>query len=204
MSNTSQEIAITVPNSIYESKNLIENRYVTNGNIWTVDETIFNDTTMLFVVIDLKTRAILGYILSEDCKQEELIIELYEKILSEYKFESLPCLVHSDTEKAFHSKKVRQFLGEKNIYVSVTEGKKNQNQVSEAVNNQIKYLVASVLLEKTNSTGYRNFLKTLNESLKSIKPKEQRCRSKEFRKALFKSKFFNQQKMETIKKLTFK
>ena len=51
MSNTSQEIAITVPNSIYESKNLIENRYVTNGNIWTVDETIFNDTCGNFIQI---------------------------------------------------------------------------------------------------------------------------------------------------------
>lgn len=49
---------------------------MTDGNIWTVDETIFNEESAVFLVISLKTRAILGYIQSQSCKNEDLIIEL--------------------------------------------------------------------------------------------------------------------------------
>jgi hypothetical protein len=50
---------IKKPKNFYINTNLLENRYVTDGNVWTVDETIFNDETKLFLVVSLKTRAIL-------------------------------------------------------------------------------------------------------------------------------------------------
>lgn len=42
-----------------------------------------------------------------------------------------PVFIHSNSEPAFNSKKVRTFLQENNIEVSITLGDKNQNQVSE-------------------------------------------------------------------------
>ena len=32
--------------------NSIRNRYVTDGNIWTIDETIFNKNTKLFLIVN--------------------------------------------------------------------------------------------------------------------------------------------------------
>ena len=54
----------------------LKNRYVTDGNIWTIDKTILNVNTKLFMFINLKTRAILGYILHQNILNEKLIIGL--------------------------------------------------------------------------------------------------------------------------------
>ena len=32
--------------------NILKNRYVTDGNIWTIDETIFNKNTKLFLIVN--------------------------------------------------------------------------------------------------------------------------------------------------------
>lgn len=37
--------------------NILENRYVTDGNIWAIEETIFNPDTKLSMIINLKTKA---------------------------------------------------------------------------------------------------------------------------------------------------
>ena len=100
--------------------NILNNRYVTDGNIWTVDETIFHAKTMLFLVVNLKTRAIIGYILHSDCKNKDLIIKLYEKILEQKDIGQEPIFIHSDLEPAFISDKVRTFLHENNIEMSST------------------------------------------------------------------------------------
>lgn len=57
--------------------NKLQNRYVTDGSIWTIDETIFNNNIKLFMLVHLKIRAILGYILHQDSLNDEIIIELY-------------------------------------------------------------------------------------------------------------------------------
>lgn len=75
----------------------INNRYVTDGNIWTVDETLFNDEVFVFLVINIKTRAILGYILSYKKIYGYYIFELYKLILDNYPFkDQSPLIVHSD------------------------------------------------------------------------------------------------------------
>lgn len=43
--------------------NKLQNRYVTDGKIWTVDETLGSEKISLFLLTNLKTRTILGYIL---------------------------------------------------------------------------------------------------------------------------------------------
>lgn len=195
---------IEKPDGFFIKVNLLENRYVTDGVIWAVDETIFNAETKLFIVVSLKTRAILGYIQSANCKCEELIIELYKKILDEYKFASKPSIVHSDMEQAYHSNAVREFLKSHGTYISLTEGKKNQNQVSESINNRIKYLVTERMIEDTNSVAYRAFRKTLPDSLRSIRKKSQKCQDVDYRKHLFDSRFFKNKRKEVIEEAILK
>jgi integrase len=195
---------IEKPDDFYIETNLLDNRYVTDGNIWTVDETIFNEETKLFLVVSLKTRAILGYMQGKNCQNEDLIIELYKQILEEYEFSGPPCVIHSDMEHAYHSKKVRKFLGDHNVHVSITKGIKYQNQVSEAVNSRIKYLVAQIMLEDANSWSYRKFKQSLPEDLKPIRLKIDRCRSKEYKKHLFKSVWFKSQQHEVIQQAIIK
>ena len=74
--------------------NILKNRYLTDGNIWTIDETIFNIDTKLFMIINLKTRAILGYILHQNILNEELIIELYQELFNQYNFDFLNFIFH--------------------------------------------------------------------------------------------------------------
>lgn len=195
---------IEKPDNFYIETNLLDNRYVTNGNIWTVDETSFNEETKLFLVVSLKTRAILGYIQGGNCQNEYMIIELYKRILDEYEFSGPPCVIHSDMEPAFHSKNIREFLGEHNVHVSITKGVKYQNQVSEAVNSRIKYLVAEIMLEDANSWSYRKFKQSLPEDLKPIRLKIDRCRSKEYKKHLFQSEWFKSQQHEVIQQAIIK
>jgi len=186
------------PRDYFIKTNLLENRYVTDGCIWTVDETIFNDNTKVFLIVSLKTRAILGMIQSENRVNEDLIIELYKKILKEYHFQHTPCFIHSDMEETYHSAKVQLFLEEHKIFVSVTEGKKNQNQLSESINNRIKYLVTQLLIDDPNAKGYRQFYATLPDNLKLIQKTVTKCQDKQFRDFLFKSNFFKSNRQTII------
>lgn len=195
---------IEKPDNFYIETNLLDNRYVTDGNIWTVDETIFNEETKLFLVVSLKTRAILGYMQGKNCQNEDLIIELYKQILEDYEFSGSPCIIHSDMEHSYHSKKVRKFLGDHNVYVSITKGAKRQNQLSEAINSRIKYLVAEVLIEDSNSKIYRYFKQSLPEKLQLLRSKTDRCRNKEYRNYLFKSNLFKSQQHDAIQKAIIK
>lgn len=75
---------------------------------------------MLVLVVNLKTRAIIGYIFDSDCKNEDLIIEFYQKILEQYDRRQKPIFIHFDLEPAFISDKVCNFLKENNIDISST------------------------------------------------------------------------------------
>jgi len=113
--------------------NRLQNRYVTDGNIWTVDETLFSDKYSLFFVVNLKTRTILGYILGQQRANDIYIIELYSKILENYNFEQNPTIVHSDLAPEYSSPKVKRFFEENRIKLSLSSGQKHQNQVSESI-----------------------------------------------------------------------
>ena len=68
-------------NPIFKT-NILKNRYLTDGNIWTIDETIFNKNTKLFLIVNIKTRVIVGYSIYKNYLTEEILIELYEEIFS--------------------------------------------------------------------------------------------------------------------------
>ena len=100
--------------------NKLNNRYVTDGNIWTVDETIFNDEVFVFLVINIKTRAILGFVLSHKKIYGDYIFELYKLILDNYLFkDQSPFLVHSDKENEYFTPRILKLFKEENIQLSV-------------------------------------------------------------------------------------
>ena len=175
--------------------NVLKNRYVTDGNIWTVDETIFNLDTKLFMVINLKTRAILGSILHQSVLNEELIIELYQDLFNQYNGDK-PLAIHADMEPAFSSDLVRKFLKREGVELSSTLGVKNQNQVSESINERIKALVTLELVKK-DSKLLRNWRKNIPSNLKSMS-NIRKSKNKEFRKLLFISEYFQRKRFEVI------
>lgn len=175
--------------------NILENRYITDSNIWTIDETIFNSTTKSFMFVNLKTRAILGYILHQEVLNEEIILKLYNKLLDRYN-ENKPIVIHSDMEPSFSSEKVVNFLKEEGIKKSTTLGSKNQNQVSEAINERIKALVRLDLVKK-DSKALRNWRKNVPSNLKLLS-NINKSRNKEFRRLLFESAFFQNKRLEAI------
>lgn len=155
---------MTENEKIFLQVNILKNRYLTDCNIWTIDETIFNIDTKLFMIINLKTRAILGYILHKSILNEELIIELYQKLFNQY---NNPIVIHSDMEPAFSSTLVRNFLKKEGVGISSTTGAKNQNQVSESINERIKALVTLELVKK-DSKSLRDWRKNVPSDLKGM------------------------------------
>ena len=180
----------------------LENRYVTDGNIWTVDTTIFNDNTHLFMVVNLKTRTIVGYILNNESVNDDYVIELYEKICAKYESnQGNPIIIHSDAEPAFSSEKIIKFLKPKNITISTTAGKTKRNQVSESTNHQVKSLVALELLREDTS-ALKNWRKLLPPKYKALSRKR-RAQTKGFRDLLFKSDLFLNRRYESIIKAIY-
>jgi hypothetical protein len=53
---------LIINNELIFQLNKLKNRYVTDGNRWTVDDTIFNSDTKLFLLVSLKLRGILCFI----------------------------------------------------------------------------------------------------------------------------------------------
>lgn len=72
---------------------------------------------------------------------------MYHQILSPYK-KNNPIIIPSDNELVFSSENLIKFLDSKEIKVSLTLGNKNQNQLSEAINDRIKTLVTINLITK--------------------------------------------------------
>lgn len=179
----------------YKTENILKNRYITDGNIWTIDETIFNKDTKLFLIVNIKTRAIVGYSIYKNHLTEEILIELYEEIFSNNAL-SNPIIIHSDNEPIFKSQSLLDFLSSKQVEVSFTLANKNQNQVSESINERIKTLVTKKLITQDNKL-LRNWRKTLPNKYKYLKITV-KSRNVEFPKLLFNSEFFEQNKIKAI------
>jgi hypothetical protein len=180
--------------------NRLQNRYVTDANIWTVDETFFTENIWLFLVINLKTRAILGYILSHKPVTGNDIVELYSKILENYNADQRPLIVHSDLAPSgeYSSPAVTKFLKEigHRIEISFAVGDQHQNQVSESVNDKIRALTILEILSK-NNTGLRALVKTQPAHFKG-KSNTSKSQSKEYREWFFESHFFQTKAYEAI------
>ena len=171
--------------------NIIKNRYVTDGNIWTIDETMFNKNTKLFLIVNIKTRAIVGYSIYKNYLTEEILMELYEEIFLNNSTNN-PIVIHSDNQPIFNSQPLLDFLSSKKVKVSFTLT--NKNQVSESINERIKTLVTKKLITQDNQ-ALRNWRKTIPNKYKYLKIVE-KSRNVEFRKLLFNSEFLEQNKIK--------
>ena len=107
-----------------------------------------------------------------------------------------PIIIHSDNEPIFSSQTILDLLSSKEIKVSYTLANKNQNQVSEGVNERIKTLVTKMLITQNNKS-LRNWRKTVPNKYKHLRIYN-KSRNAEFRKLLFKSDFFEQNKIKAI------
>lgn len=137
----------------------------TSQQIWTINETIFNIDTKLFLVINLKTKIIVGYIIYKKPLNEDILIELYDQIFKHYKNNN-PIIIHSDNEPVFSSNNLVEFLASKKIKISFTRSNKNQNQVSESINERIKTLVTINLIIK-DTKALRYWHKTVPNKFKN-------------------------------------
>lgn len=178
--------------------NILQNRYVTDGNIWTVDETFFSKEISLFIVLNLKTKAILGYIIGHQPVTDNYIIELYSSILDNYNECQNPIIVHSDLAPEYTSPKVQEFCKKHNIELSVSSGDKHQNQVSESINDKIKALTILELINK-DTRGLRALIKAQPSAFKGIS-KTHKSRSKEYRNWFFQNHYFQSQAFQAIEK----
>lgn len=120
---------------------------------------------------------------------------MYEEIFSNNAL-SNPIIIHSDNEPIFKSQSLLDFLSSKQVEVSFTLANKNQNQVSESINERIKTLVTKKLITQDNKL-LRNWRKTLPNKYKYLKITV-KSRNVEFPKLLFNSEFFEQNKIKAI------
>jgi integrase len=176
--------------------NKLQNRYVTDGNIWTVDETFFSEKISLFLVINLKTRAILGYVLGHQVVTDHYVAELYKTILDNYHVGQSPLIIHSDLKTEYTGPEVKKVFAEENIEVSSAIGDRHQNQVSETINDKIKALVVLELFIK-ETRGLKALIKIQPANFKG-KTQVSKSRSSEYRKWIFSSDFFHLNAFVTI------
>lgn len=179
--------------------NKLKNCYVTDGNIWTVDETFFTNEICLFLVTNLKTRVILGYILGHKEAKSFYILELYRKILLTYKVGQNPLFIHSDLKEEYYkSKEIIRFFEEEKIQLSLASGNKHQNQVSESINDKIKYETILYLISK-DMRLLRALIKTQFSIFKG-KNNKNKARARSYRKWFFNTNFFKQHAFSAIQK----
>ena len=95
-----------------------------------MDETFFSEKISLFLVINLKTRAILSYVLGHQLVVDHYVAELYRKILNNYHVDQNPLIIHSDLKAEYTGPEVRKVFAEENIEISSATGDRHQNQVS--------------------------------------------------------------------------
>lgn len=179
--------------------NKLKNRYVTDGNVWTVDTTEFNDTQNAFIVINLKTKAILGYILSSKSIQDDYILELYKTILDNYPLKNQnPIIIHSDLAEEYNTDQIQKYLDKENIQISLSLSDKHQNQVSESVNDKIKYYtIFNILSSKKKPRTVRDLITSQPDKFKG-KSSKTRARDKDYRKWFFNTLFFRGQAFQSI------
>lgn len=105
-------------------------------------------------------------------------------------------MTHSDADPLFRSEKILKFLDTEKIKLSSTIGSKNQNQVSESINEKIKALVTKFLIEK-DSKMLREWRKSVPTELKNLSINN-KIRNKKYRILLFKSEYFRKKRFQAI------
>nr|AYC64014.1 hypothetical protein [Halimeda micronesica] len=185
--------------------NLNKNENIVNHNVWVVDETYLTPQKVLFLITNLKTRAILGYSLKSikniNYKSSyktglnyQEILDTYQTITTEWHF---PEIIHSDSNPNYVTKQIEHWCQQNHIQISTTESQKNQNQVAESVNAQIKNNLIKCVLKSTKN-NFKKWRKTWPKQFKNLTINN-KLQNKEFRTFFFTSIFFT----ETIDLIEF-
>ena len=126
----------------------------------------------IFLVTNLKTRAILGFGFKVNKTNNaelhsEDILELYQELTKEF---SMPIKIHSDQKPSYQSQEILEWSYENNIELStINVNGPNENQVAESINSAIKkYFFYSVLQSTTNA--FKQWRKTWPNNCKNISP----------------------------------
>lgn len=172
--------------------NLVQNSYITNGNIWVADETLLGISYSLFLLANLKTRAIIAYGLKKAPKKAQLsgdeVLDIYSDTLQVYQ---KPHIIHTDTCPHYTTPDIRQWCQIKGIKLSTTENSPRQNQVIEAINKAIKdNLIEHILTNQNTTNSFKQWRKRWPNEFKHM-VKNKKIRSKSFRKFLFGSTYFS-------------
>lgn len=106
---------------------------------------------------------------------------MYEQIFLNYRIDQKPVFIHSDLkENSYKSNEIINFFEKSDIKTSLALGNKHQNQVSESINDKIKYEAILCLLDQDNRP-LRNLIKIQPSPFK-YKSKKMKAKSKVYRK----------------------
>jgi hypothetical protein len=187
---------------------LIPGCNLVNTDIWVMDETYLNKNIVILIVVALKTTVILGICIDFNKDNSKnayinahVIKELYEQIIE--KGNNVPKFIHTDQKEEYRKPVILDFFEQNNITPSVAG--KNENQLAESVNNQIKSLIVQGLYEKnknTRSAAFLTFQSLCPDKFKKLSVNQKKV-SKAFREFLFHSKFFNEEVNNKLLVFTF-
>lgn len=197
-------------NQIYYNSDIIPNKinrqYTTNHNIWSVDETFFNKSQVLFLVVNNKTRAIIGFIYKRSsnegnprgksiyCTAED-ILYLYKQLIDQKRS---PEIIHSDTNPTYVATIIQQFCQNKGIELSTTATEPRHNQLVEGVNHAVKANLVFILAQVKRPHKYRDWHNAHYKDNKKLKKASSRGYDINYRKDLFTSEmFFELKNIET-------
>lgn len=140
-----------------------------DGNIWVIDKLCINTTTQIQIMVNPKTRFIVGFLISQEISTSELNTKFSKVILNHY-----------DKNNSIEI----QFRDSSNQIILDSIGEEIQNQVT------LKYL-------QKDSRLFRNWRKTIPKKFKGIL-NVKKANNVEFQRLLFDSEYFEQNKMENI------
>lgn len=154
----------------------------------------------MFLITNLKTRAIIGYILKINTYYEQfqhtnalvtddLIYKLYQILFDEL---HIPKIIHSDSNITYVSTPIQKLCNEYNVQLSTTQSISKNNQVIEAINLEIKKKVTEISINLSRTLHSRRFYASLPSNCKN-KHKKTRIQSVEFRNYLFQHIYFKKQ-----------
>lgn len=184
--------------------NTINHQYICNYDIWALDETYLTNNIVIALIVNHKTRAILGYCIKTNvnktsiiknhlnnkdykvgCTSDE-ILELYQLCSTQF---NIPKIIHCDLNPTYQGSEIMAFLKENNIELSLSTHMQHGNQTIEAINNVIKTNMLVYLHDK-NRRNYKSFRLSWPDNFKNLN-KYLRAKKKDFRKFVFSSTYFS-------------
>jgi site-specific recombinase XerD len=153
-------------------KNKLQGGYLSANlnEVWTIDVTTVNRKYYWFFIMDLASRRVIWYDVSEydyTATQAALILQKAISLEESIYPKKTVRIVHTDSRGMFLSNDWQQCLIENNIGASSSDSKNNQNQVSERFNLTFKKLLRGKLNKDLKKVGNKtSTLHLLREATK--------------------------------------